>query len=305
MAKASSQVTVLERLRGRTWVEHCMQVAGCNQAGLAKKVSAVPDKDLWSKYKNGNAKPPDPTVTAVDLSLPGTAAIWRNGPLGLPLWDVLEQDVVACTRLVREALGKATGAKAWMLSAYVPVAEMDNVELVQALLEQTIPNAWLRPHAEPDASDLKLAEHFQSGNVQAWSDAVEEYERRASELSAASPRRELVRSDNFYSLAEIASLEPNVLAQQYAFFSKFILGAKGVRDVEHGPRRDWNIRDEMRKYPVLLPERSVALLAAAVVCNASSELILKDVALFLTNGLREALTHHFGTAVSQYVEENL
>ena len=295
MAKQSSQVTALERLRGRTWVEKCMEVAGCNQAGLAKEVSAVPDKDLWSKYKNGHAKPRDPTVDVVGQILKGTAEVWFLGPMGLPLWTVLEQDAKACRQIVSETVGRHVGAKPWMVASHVPVADMDNLELVQALLEQVIPNAWARPQPEPDVSDLLGSEDLAA--------AFEEAERRAEALKE--PRRDFVRSDNFYSLAELAGLEPNALAQQYAFFKNFVKGAKGVKDVEPGELRDWNLLGERRKYPVLLAESSVALLAAAVVCNGSSELLLKDVAYFITTGLKEPLTDHFGPAVAQYVEENL
>ncbi|MEL4177756.1 hypothetical protein [Roseateles sp. PN1] len=285
----------LDKLRGETWVAHCLAVAECKTlAQLHEKVPVLSSVDLWSKYRGGKAKPLESTVRVVNLMLVGTADTWFHGPLALPLWSVLALDLVVARQLVEQAIGSQPNHKDWMVASYVPVREMDNLELAQALLELSITEAWFRPRPSPDVSDLNLPHVFENIDkygADEWLARVQEAEKRTEELEAANPRMEHIRSDNFLSLAELVVLEPNPLAHHYCIHKKLLAASKFSKKVN--------------RYPILQPQRLLALLAAAVVSNGSDELLLKDVANFLTQGLKEAMTDLFGAGVAQFVEDNI
>lgn len=310
MAKTAGDVSELDKLRGETWVNHCLAVADCKTLSkLHAKVPVLSSVDLWSKYRGGKAKPLESTVRAVNLLLPSTADTWFQGPHGQPLWSVLTLDLAASRQLVERAIAEQLeGRLEWMLVSKVPVHQMDNLQLVQALLELTIFSAWVRPVPEPDMSDWKAPSGLSDEDE---IDARFEEEERRREVARAARRPEwLCPQDHYYSLAEVIRDFDIPRLQNYYFRLRDLATSWGEQQAlrlrpESPTVRDWMVRGELRKFPILTKERAVALLAAAVVCNGSEELLLKDLAYILTTAFKPLVLDHFGDGVAQFVEDNI
>lgn len=305
MAKTAGDVSELDRLRGETWVDHCLAVAECKTLSkLHAKVPVLASVDLWSKYRGGKAKPLESTVRAVNLLLPSTADTWFQGPQGLPLWSVLALDLAASRQLVEKAISEHFyDRKDWMLVSKKAVPSMDNLELVQSLLELTIPSAWPRPVPDPDMSDW--APPARLSETDEFLARYEEENRRREELMNARRPYWGWPQDHYYSLAEVINGDHSVLI---AAHETHLSLKKSSRPVERGIElaiADFVARNNIPKNDILKPDRTIVLLAAAVVCNSSEELLLKDVAYFLTTGLKPVLQDHFGDGVAQFVEDNI
>lgn len=265
MAKKSSEVGILEKIQGNAWVQHCKKVAGCNQAGLAKVVSAVPDKDLWSKYKNGNAKPLKTTVQVVDQVLPGTAQTWFNGPEGLPLWAILGGDKEVCNDFVNTEFAEQVSRSIWWLlsNPKKSISNMSIAEKVQAMLEASIP-AWYWIRTTEDGE-----EPFPE----------DEEDNIVVDLRFAD------RNKYFLKLDELINKEPNALALAYAE------GKTKYKNAKHS----FGIAD----YRILEKKRLAAFISLIVLCGNSKE--LGAIRAFLKKGIYQALIDIFGTDIAEYV----
>lgn len=309
MAKTAGDVSELDKLRGETWVAHCLAVAECKTlAQLHEKVPVLSSVDLWSKYRGGKAKPLESTVRAVNLVLPRTAATWSEGPQGLRLWRVLSLDQAASRQLVETAIAnQLEDHQKWMRAAIWPVSQMDKRDLIQALLELTIPWAWARPVPEPDMTDWTPPPDM--SKIDQFVARIEEEQRRTEVALAARGPSWANHLDHYRSLAEVISCGSTTwLEQPYLNHRKAVMSSDAVqraKEVEDPVFRELLILSYLQKYPILTAERAVALLAAAVVCNGSEELLLKDAAYFLTTGLKPVLQDHFGEGIAKYVEDNI
>lgn len=272
MAKKSSEVTELEKLRGEAWVKHCMKVAGCkSQAGLLKVVSAVTDKDLWAKYKNGNTPPKTTTVIVVDKTLNGTADTWFCGPSadGLPLWAILganQEDLFpnglqVCYEFLDAELDSQVSRAEWWLLSKKPIGSMTTEDKAQALLEATVPvHYWHRNN---------YVDHF-----------PEDIEGKGSV-----PSKLVNRDEVFLTLEEFIS-KPNALSLAY-MEGKKLKFRKGIGKGE---------------FPILNKKRLVSLVALVAICGNTKE--LKSLYEFLKAGLNEALVDSFGKDIAEYVKSN-
>lgn len=104
-----------KELRGATWVAYLLDKGEFKSlADLHRAVSVVGDVQLWSAYKAGKASPQETTVKLVDKAVPGSASLFLNGPLGLPLWAVLDGDMAVCQRVVSDLLHGYLEPEPWM-----------------------------------------------------------------------------------------------------------------------------------------------------------------------------------------------
>lgn len=105
MAKSKADVNPLDRLRGGFWVKRCMQIAGVRSvASLHALQDVIQTPDLWSKYRNGYARPQISSVRLLDKQFKGSAKIWTDGPYNLPFWAVLSADPEACHEYLKDYL---------------------------------------------------------------------------------------------------------------------------------------------------------------------------------------------------------
>ena len=82
------------------------------------------------RYDEGKSTPTALTIKIFDVLLPGSAAVYDQGPGELPLWQVLDGDLKACKAFVRDMLNAPAQA------------EFDFSELVQQVFDSLIAPAY-------------------------------------------------------------------------------------------------------------------------------------------------------------------
>lgn len=266
MAKNKNEVTELERIRGHAWVSHCMKASGCNQTGLARLIHAVNDKNLWSKYKNGNTPPPSTSVKVVDQLLQGTGETWFNGPFGLPMWAVLganqeENGLKFCNEFLDAELADQVSRAEWWLLSNKPIGSMTVEEKAQALLEASVPiHYWHRSN---------YVDHFP--------------EDEEGEVSTS--YKFIDRNEVFLTLDEFIEM-PNALSLAY----------------KEGKKKRFRKGIGKGEFAILNTKRLVAFVALIVLCGNTTE--LKSLHEFLKAGLYEALVGSFGKDIADYVKSD-
>lgn len=264
----------LRKIRGHAWVEHCMKLAGCKQAGLIYVTSAVRSPSLWSKYKTGKVLPEPETVKVVDQVLPGTAITWNSGPEGLPLWSVLNGYEDVCNDFVNTELADQVSRSVWWLLANKkrPISSMTMPEKIQAMLEASIPDwFWFRkPGKEALPEDQENFKYI--------------------DLRFAN------RDEFFLTLEEAIKQEPNALAAAYA---------EGVKKYKNPENRFAKYGFGIGEYRILEKKRLVAFISLIVLCGKERSKRLGEIHAFLKIGIHQALVDNFGVAVADYVKSPL
>ena len=273
----------VEWMRGEAWIAHCLKIAG------VKAVSRLPDvlgnavavsEDSFRAYKSAREPAKDMTIELVNRALPGTRATWDSGPDGLPIWPVLWRDIGACKALVDDELANHTDRPDWSLltDRNNPIRDMSLLERAQALLEATLPSHyWTRRYW-----DLPKDR---------WESLVDESDDECKASTDLGRFKRQYRDVSFLSLDELVRLEPNVLAEAYvegAKRAKTAMGRFGFAEYRY----------------ITSPRRVLALLALGVLLNNGSDAFSKDVAYYIGQGIDQALSEHFGTALQKYVTEN-
>jgi hypothetical protein len=121
--KEAGKIAGLRRVQSSTWMAAIESKTGKSGKDLELWLSlkAVGYEEAWKKYRNFARSPSDDFVDDLDLVAPGTAAVYHNGPAGLPLWDLLkiqytpshEKDgkKVPATTKIQEAFSKRVLSK--------------------------------------------------------------------------------------------------------------------------------------------------------------------------------------------------
>lgn len=264
-----------KELRGATWVAYLLDKGEFKSlADLHRAVSVVGDVQLWSAYKAGKASPQETTVKLVDKAVPGSASLFLNGPLGLPLWAVLDGDMAVCQRVVSDLLHGYLEPEPWMSVARRPVASMGDSERLKALLEIVLPRSLWQP---PD--------------------------RGVVQFNPNAPHNiELV---GWLSLSELFERDENPLAAQY-LKDKFKMGEENIiKSFVYGfvaKLTGKTAFTEKTKHNLTIPSYVLAFIALIQIANESRDKTLMNAPAFLKKGIYKAVADTFGYNVSLFIE---
>lgn len=101
----NSDKAKIDELKRRLWLRAVYGLAGVEddyQMTVAcRQIANLTDLQglRWDRYEAGQA-PRDKQLDLVDKALPSTAAVYRNGPHDLPVWEVLEGNEEICLKVV-------------------------------------------------------------------------------------------------------------------------------------------------------------------------------------------------------------
>jgi hypothetical protein len=244
----------------------------------------VINEDSFRAYKVGRDRPLIGSLEAINKVLPGTRETWDVGPDGLPLWGILEDDSAACWALVDDELANHTNRPHWSLLSdkNLPIRNMNPLQKAQALLENSVPwYFWSKAYWERQSAPV--GGENGSGSVHESED-----ENAVKDLTFFKHQD---RDSFFLSLGEFISHKPNLVAASYAEGAKRAKTKKGkigFADYQY----------------ITSPRRILSLLALCNVLNSGSEVLGKDVALYIMEGIDRALAEIFGSAVQKFVDAN-
>jgi hypothetical protein len=278
----------VEWMRGEAWIAHCLKVAQIKVTSRLPDVVArqvVINEDSFRAYKVGRDKPLIGSLKAINQVLPGTRETWDVGPDGLPLWGILEEDLSASWALVEDELANHTRRPHWSLLSdrNLPIRNMSPLQKAQALLENTVPgHFWSRTYWER-----------QSKPVEGWagSCSVDESEDENTVKNFTFFRHQ-DRDSYYLTLDEFISHKPNIVVASYAEGAKRAKTKKG------------KIGFADYRY-ITSPRRVLSLLALYKVLNSDTDVLAKDVAHYIFEGIDQALLELFGTPVHKFVSENI
>jgi hypothetical protein len=109
---------LLEKTRTRVWFAAVCEQAGIDPPSATElgKWTAKHDTsdgklgDIeWKRYEQGISSVSRLTLELVERALPGTTAVYEEGPFELPLWAVLNGDLAACQKYVNGLMPKERG----------------------------------------------------------------------------------------------------------------------------------------------------------------------------------------------------
>lgn len=86
----------LYALRAIAWFRELQKESGTKTIAALNKTNfdKIKGGDLrWSSYRDGKLNPATDTVESVAAKYPGTAKVFAKGPLGHPLWSILDDDL--------------------------------------------------------------------------------------------------------------------------------------------------------------------------------------------------------------------
>lgn len=265
----------LNELRGSAWVAYLLETGGYKSlAQLHEALEVVGSVQLWSAYKAGKASPQESTVKLVDRSLPGSATLFFNGPLGLPLWSVLDGDIQACQRVVSDLLYSYLEPEPWMSVARRPVPSMSDSDKLKALLEIVLPRSLWQP---PDRGRLEFNPNAPHNiELVGWLSLVELFERAENPLAVQ------------YSADKLKTGQENIIK---SFVYPFVSKLTGKTVFEEKP-----------KYNLTVPSYVLAFIACIQIANESRDKTLMNAPSFLKQGINKAVADTFGSDVATFVE---
>lgn len=150
----------LEKTRTRVWFAAVCEQAGIDPSSAVELAKWTAKHDTsdgklgeieWKRYEQGISSVSRITLELVEQALPGTTAVYEEGPFELPLWAVLHGDLAACQKYVNGLMPKERGVLAlsfkdkveqffeWMIA---PAYRQDFVTLAQNRNRQFDP-IWL------------------------------------------------------------------------------------------------------------------------------------------------------------------
>lgn len=263
----------LNHLRGFVWVSFLLDRGGFKSlADMHESLNVVGSVQLWSAYKVGKAKPQESTIKLVDRAVPGSGAIWNCGPVGLPLWAVLDGDLAVCRLLVVSLLNSYLEPEPWMSVARMSVASMNDYEIVKALFEIVLPQSLWQPSTAGSVRYNPNAPH----------------------------KMELV---GWLSLNEIFTLDENALAVTYikdkikekqkSIIKKFVYEMLLKN-------KDLNSVPEKSICNLVNPEYLIGFLALIQICNQSKNKNLINMPEFIKVGIEQAMFDFFGSPIADF-----
>lgn len=265
----------LNELRGSAWVAYLLETGGYKSlAQLHEALEVVGSVQLWSAYKAGKASPQESTVKLVDRSLPGSATLFFNGPLGLPLWSVLDGDIEACQRVVSSLLDAFLEPKPWMSVARRPVSSMGDSDKLKAILEIVLPQSLWQPNTPDSMRFNPNAPH--KLELVGWLSLAELFERTDNPLATQ------------YLKDKLKAGEESIIKSAVLAFVSKLSGISAVPD--------------KARHNLTNPSYVLAFIALIQIANESRDKTLMNAPAFLKQGIWHAVVDTFGSDIANFVE---
>lgn len=264
----------VNELRGATWIAFLLERGGYKSlAELHEALDLVGSVQSWSQYKAG-VVPQESTVKLVDKAVPGSASLFLNGPLGLPLWAVLEGDMAVCQRVVSDLLNGYLEPEPWMSVARRPVASMGDSERLKALLEIVLPRSLWQPESPDSMRFNPNAPH--KIELVGWLSLSELLDRAENPLAVQ------------YLKDKLKAAEENIIKSAVLGFVSKLTGKTAFID---------RSKDNLTN-----PSYVLAFIALVQIANESRDKALMNAPTFLKLGIKQAVADTFGPDVALFLE---
>lgn len=264
----------VNELRGAAWIAFLLERGGYKSlAELHKALDLVESVQSWSQYKAG-VSPQESTVRLVDKAVPGSASLFLNGPLGLPLWAVLEGDMAVCQKVVSDLLNAYVEPEPWMSVARRPVASMGDAERLKALLEIVLPKSLWQPDSAGSVRFNPNAPH--KIELVGWLSLPELLDRAENPLAIQ------------YLKDKLNAGEENIIKSAVLGFVSKLTGKTAFVD---------RSKDNLTN-----PSYVLAFIALIQIANESRDKTLMNAPAFIKNGIRQAVADSFGSDIALFVE---
>ncbi|WP_241170333.1 hypothetical protein [Serratia marcescens] len=270
----------VNEIRGATWIAYLLDKGGYKSlAEMHEALDLVGSVQSWGQYKAGKASPQESTVKLADRAVPGSASLFLNGPLGLPVWAVLDGDMAVCQRVVSDLLNAYLEPEPWMSVARRSVVSMGDSERLKAVLEIVLPQAqW----------------HSASSSVR---------------YNPNEPHKlELV---DWLSLSELLGKDENSLAVSYSndkikageknIIKSFVLGMTDM--LKSGIDVDQRAFTNKPESNLTNPAYVLAFIALIQICNESRDKNLMQAPEFIKLGIKDSVIDCFSIPIANFVKK--
>lgn len=110
--KTEQLISPLDQLKLKAWFEYLYEKTSSKALSElikwmeSRNVGEADENNLkWYKYEKCLRQPSDRTLTLIDSVVPGSLAVFNEGPEGLPLWNVLKGSKADCEAHLLRVLG--------------------------------------------------------------------------------------------------------------------------------------------------------------------------------------------------------
>ncbi len=274
------RMETVNEIRGATWIAYLLDKGGYKSlAEMHEALDLVGSVQSWGQYKAGKASPQESTVKLADRAVPGSASLFLNGPLGLPVWAVLDGDMAVCQRVVSDLLNAYLEPEPWMSVARRSVVSMGDSERLKAVLEIVLPQAqW----------------HSASSSVR---------------YNPNEPHKlELV---DWLSLSELLGKDENSLAVSYSndkikageknIIKSFVLGMTDM--LKSGIDVDQRAFTNKPESNLTNPAYVLAFIALIQICNESRDKNLMQAPEFIKLGIKDSVIDCFSIPIANFVKK--
>lgn len=269
------RMDTVNEIRGATWIAYLLDKGGYKSlAEMHEALDLLGSVQSWGQYKAGKASPQESTVKLADRAVPGSASLFLNGPLGLPVWAVLDGDMAVCQRVVSDLLNGYVEPEPWMSVARRPVASMGDSERLKAVLEIVLPQAqW---HSASSSVRYNPNEPHKLELV-GWLSLSELFQRAENPLAVLYPNDRLKAG------------EENIL-------KSFVYGmvAKMTGQGAFSTQSKNNLTN---------PSFVLAFIALIQICNESRDKTLSLAPDFLKQGIKQSVNDCFDSEISLFVQK--
>jgi hypothetical protein len=263
----------VNEIRGATWIAFLLERGGYKSlAELHEALDLVGSVQSWSQYKAG-VSPQESTVRLVDKAVPGSASLFLNGPLGLPLWAVLEGDIAVCQRVVSDLLNGYVEPEPWMSVARRSVASMGDSDRLKALLEIVLPRSLWQP---PTGSVRFNPNEPHKMELVGWLSLFELFERAENPLATQ------------YVADKLKAGEENIIKHAVLGFISKLTGKHAFTD---------RSKDNLTNANYVL-----GFIALVQIANESRDKNLMNAPAFLKIGIKQAVADTFSSDVALFLE---
>ncbi len=266
----------LEKIRGNAWIAFLLERGGFKSlAELHEGLAVVETSQLWGMYHRGVAHPQESTVKLIDRAIPGSASLWFNGPDGLPLWAVLDDNLSVCMQVVDGVLVDFPQPQEWMLLARKPFSRMDLADKTKALFEVVLPERVIwQPKDAPFPHPLLPMP--QKNNLDGW-----------------------------LSLSQLFETEQNIFAHRYLndylkSKEKSIIKAFVFGMVSKMTGKKVFADDEI-EHNLSNPTYVLSMIALLQLCFSSDDERLLKAPEYIKNGIKQSVLDCFGQDVMEFV----
>lgn len=256
------------------WIAFLLDNGGFKSlAELHKSLELVDSVQSWSQYKAG-ITPKETTITHIDKVIPGSASVFFNGPLGLPLWAVLDGDMAVCQKVVSDLLNNYLEPEPWMSVARRSVVSMGDSDKMKSLLEIILPKSFWQPDKKDSVRFNPNAPHKME--LIGWLSLSELFERTDNPLATQ------------YINDKIKLGEENIIKSTVFNFIFKMTGQSAFT--------------EKSKNNLTNPNYVLGFISLIQIANESRDKTLMNAPAFLKNGIYQSVFDCFGSDIAEFVE---